>query len=316
MTIIKTYSVAADITSSTIDITKLHREILDSSCVVNLFGLEVDDDVINVYGDSISSVVTMDAILDSHTSANTKPKHYILGIVPPSIVEKDIIAINYKTELKSGIRLEPTHHFTDDGLLDKTEYHHEYIDAQSVSQHKLVIEVSESYTTKATDIGLNPSERAIEKRTKTWKWAYEDGVLDSVNCKTKEKPYKNSVNQRRIGTRRRENILSALGDNVGYALVLQGIATDEANANILLKQLARTFQTSMDTYKVYGDENVYQEILNDVTIPWLNDTVFSTPFVAAHPLKAYEGLYDTMLVDMQGKTLRTYAIEKLKGLVK
>ena len=202
---------------------------------------------------------------------------YILGLVSPAIAKKDIISINYKTELLSGVRLEPVYIFTNDGLLDKTSYYHEYVDEQNNPQSKLVLEVSEVYTAKPEDAGLNPSEKALEKRTKTWKWAYEDGLLDEVNIKEKEKPYKTSAQQRRLGERRRENIISAFSDNVGMVLVLQGIATDAVDADQKLKELARVFHDNLDTYKIYGDEQIYIDVANDTVITWLDNTVLSTP---------------------------------------
>ena len=311
---LKTYSIATDIASGVCDTDRLHATIKAGTAITNFEGIVMQGDVLDIYGDILADESVLDTLILAHDpSAISSTSHYILGLVPPKIADKPLTAINYKTELLSNIRLEPVYYFSNDGLLTKTEYRHEWTDGEG-SHSKLVIEITETYTTKTSDASLNPSERAIELRTKTWKWAFEDGILDEVNPKVKEKPYTTSAQQRRVGTRRRENIISAFGDNVGMVLVFQGIATDEADANMKLKELARTFQTELDTYKIFGDEEIYQTISNDTSITWLDETVFSTPLPG--PLSPYDGLYDTLLVDMQGKTLRTYAIEKLKGLVK
>ena len=87
------------------------------------------------------------------------------------ILQKDILSINYKTELSNGYYFTPCFHFHWDGekagLIDKTEYYRDFQDEQNPGT--LVIEVSEVYTLDNSDPTLPYSAWPALSRVKTWK---------------------------------------------------------------------------------------------------------------------------------------------------
>jgi len=242
-------------------------------------------------------------------------QHYIRKLVVPSAQSKDLFSIHYKVDLLSGIRLEPEFVFTNDGFLSETRYYYEYNDLENVAHKDLVLIVSESYTTHPDDDELNPSERSVQTRTKVWKWAYTDGTVDEVNVKTKTKKYKTSSQQIRIGTRRRSNIIGVMSDNVGMALIFLGQATGRKDAQKKMRKFARIYDHVMNPYKVYADTGIYEETLNDTVTTWL-DTVVPPSSTLPTALLPYKPLFDSVLIDMQGKTIRAYMINKFKGILK
>ena len=66
MAIVKTYSVAADITAGACDPSSMSREIEDSGTVTDFNGIDLDGDVLDVRGGSINDEPGLDAVVLAH----------------------------------------------------------------------------------------------------------------------------------------------------------------------------------------------------------------------------------------------------------
>ena len=99
--------------------------------------------------------------------------HYLRNIATSCTKERELISINYKTDLNSYVRLDPEYKFSNDGLLVETMYYHD--------EHP-VIKITEEYFYNEKDIAANlaPAKKTIEKRIKKWCYYYEDGTLDET----------------------------------------------------------------------------------------------------------------------------------------
>jgi len=109
----------------------------------------------------------------SHLKKVEKGTHYIRTLVTDYARTKEVTSLNYKTDLKSGIRLDPVHYFTADGLLNYTIYLHGDIPVLRVS------EVYEYNAADAANTEMNQSKKAIHSRNKIWEYYFEDGTLDT-----------------------------------------------------------------------------------------------------------------------------------------
>lgn len=250
--------------------------------------------------------------------------HLIRELVTNYAKKKDLISINYKTDLKSGVRLDPIHYFTNDGLLEKTMYLH---------GSKPVLLVSEEYEYNQADEANSEmpiSKRGIHNRTKTWRYYYEDGTLDETNTegtyKEKSKIYKTDIEGLVVGGKRRHNIQIILSQRAGTLLVIMGVFQDSKQVKDAMRAVSNTHSTAFTEYEKFGTETIYDEISNDTTHQWLNTYIPTnqdlTNLVTAGQMSATQeamlknafAYYD--LTNIQGMTIRQYFIEKLKGNTK
>lgn len=247
--------------------------------------------------------------------------HFLRSLTTTHTREKELVSINYKTDLKSGIRLEPFYHFTNDGLIDRTEYSY---------NGKPVLRVTEIYTyipQNANDATVPPSKKGIEKRIKTWRYYFEDGTLDESNIegtfKEKEKYYKTVTDEIQVGKRRRENIKIILSQRAGTILIIMGVFPDVKTANNTMRQMSLTYSINFQEYEHYGTDTIYEDIQNDTLYSWLNTYVPTTSDLIAmvnagqmtqQQSDALSGAIQVYnLQSLQGLTIRQYFIEKLKG---
>ena len=255
---------------------------------------------------------------------NPNKIHLLRQLAVKSVGRKEIPAINYKTELKSGVRLIPEYTFTKDGLIDHVIYYYEIN-----STKKPVIKVTETYQYQAADATLNPSEKGIESREKKWHYYFEDGTLDTDTnaSKTKYKAYNSNRLIIEVGNKRRTNIVSILSEKLGAILVVLGVFTTDANGSAkhkaydALRNVSREFSTDFNEFKLYATKNIYTAITNNTSFTWFNTHVpTQAEFVASGKTTAEGATYQaTMnalgLQEAQGKKIKDYMIEKLKGKV-
>lgn len=255
---------------------------------------------------------------------NPDSKHVLRKLVVPSLYTKELTAINYLTELKSGVRLDAEVTITKDGLVSETIYCYEENEVK-----KPVIKVKETYEYWASDMGLNPAERGMFSQEKKWQYYLEDGTLDESerNTKIKSKIYKTNRQILEVGGKRRSNIVGILSEKVGAILVILGVFVGDETTSAkkkaydTLRNLSSAYSADFTEYKSYATTNLYNSINNDSSFTWLNIHVPTHgEFIASGRAQAeadiYQGHIDALeLKDMQGLRIRDYFIEKLKGNV-
>lgn len=247
--------------------------------------------------------------------------HYLRSLVTRSAKKKDLISIDYKTDLSSDIRLDPVYYFTNDGLIDKTIYFYD---------EKPVLEVQEIYKYNSVDeqnTSMNISKRGIHSRKKIWKYYFENGSLDSSNkegtFKIKEKFYRTDIEGLVVGQKRRHNISIILSQRAGTLLVILGKFSDSKEVKDAMRSISAQYSSNFQEYEKYGTENIIDDILNDKNYPWL-DTYIPTDANLADMVIANQINYTTKaiiqgafqkynLTNIQGMTIRNYFCEKLKG---
>jgi len=70
MGLLKTYSIINDITAGTAEQSTLHKEIDSSGFVTTLETLEIDGDVLNLYGEALADETALDALVLNHGGAD------------------------------------------------------------------------------------------------------------------------------------------------------------------------------------------------------------------------------------------------------
>jgi hypothetical protein len=255
---------------------------------------------------------------------NPDPKHLLKTLVVSSQERKEITAINYVTELKSGVRLIEEAALTNDGLVKETIYY--YKDGE---EKKPVVKITEAYEYRSGDLEFNPSERGMYSREKKWQYYFEDGALDTEeqNTKVKYKVYETNRQILDVGLKRRTNITRVLSEKVGAILVILGIFEDDEvstakkKAYDTLRVLSREFSTDFTEYKAYATTDLYAAIENESTLPWLDVFVpTQEQLIASGRTEEAAAIFQSYvqalkLHDMQGNTIRSYFVEKLKGKV-
>lgn len=255
--------------------------------------------------------------------------HYLKTLVTESSQKKEITAINYKTDLKSGIRLNPIFDFTNDGLLENTIYYFE---------DKPVLKVSEMYTYNALDLqndNMMLSKKAIHGRVKKWQYYFEDGTLDTsdddngrsgedrLTSKEKSKIYESVIQGLTVGNKRRHVIQMSFSERAGICLVLLGIFPGPKEVQDDMRRLSSVYSSSFQEYQKYGTEDILENITNDTTFTWLNitfptnlqlDQMEQGQVISSTQKTIIKSMIDLYsLQNIQGMTIRKYMIEKLKG---
>lgn len=252
-----------------------------------------------------------------------KKQYYLRYLAIESTIQKEIIAIDYKNELRSGIRLIPKFYFTNDGLMDKTVYYW---------NDRPVLQVEEIYTYNLQDVAdesVPISKRGISKREKTWRYYFDDGTLDESNdqdtYKIKYKEY-DDLQGLSVGQKRRFNIKYTLSNRAGTALVILGVFLGPKDAENSMREISATYGSNFNEYEKYGTENIFDDIETCDIYSWL-DTYIPTSqdvnnMVLAGMISESQknemeyafNLYD--LESLRGMKIRNYFIEKLKGNLK
>ncbi len=304
--VLKTYSISADITAGELDAAKLHTEISNSGYVTSFEGLAINANNIDVHGSVITNESGLDDLVANHIIDSPYEIH---SDVVPSLKQKDVIAINYKTELQDGIAYTPefiVHAEAGElmGLLDKTNYYRNWVD--DTNKGTLVLVAKEVYIMNS-DPSIPNSAVAPLSRIKTWKYARENGELDEINKKSRPKKYNTRRKRHKLGINKRNNIIEQLIDNVGTAGVISGTFTDELDAHSKLTALLIADSAEFIGYKesgLNGVGTIYDVVLNDTTTTWLDSVIPDNATTQA------------VIPWMIGLDLRDYIISKLKGDIK
>lgn len=255
---------------------------------------------------------------------NPDPQHLLKTLVVPSQYDKEITAINYVTELQSGVRLIEDVTLTNDGLVQETIYY--YKDGE---ERRPVVMVSEKYEYRNTDLEFHPAERGMYSREKKWQYYFENGVLDTSeeNTKVRFKMYETNRQILEVGLKRRTNITRVLSEKIGAILVILGVLVDDENSTAKkkaydeLRKLSREFSADFTEYKSYATTALYELIETESSLPWLNAFVPTKEQLIGsgkteEEATLFQSYIDALeLNDMQGNTIRYYFVEKLKGNV-
>ncbi len=255
---------------------------------------------------------------------NPDPKHLLKTLVVTSQERKEITAINYVTELKSGVRLVEDVELTNDGLVKETNFYY-----KEGEERKPVVKISEVYEYRNTDLKFNPSERGMYSREKKWQYYFEDGTLDEreKSAKIKYKVYETNRQILDVGLKRRTNITRVLSEKVGAILVILGVFKDDEvstakkKAYDALRALSRQFSTDFTEYKAYATTDLYAAIESTTSLPWLDVFVpTQKQLIASGKTEEEAAVFQSYITalelhDMQDNTIRNYFIEKLKGKV-
>lgn len=270
-----------------------------------------------ITGDVISEM--SQAEKDAYDVANPGPVTYeIQDDVTSSLNSKDITAINYKTELKSGVAYTPEFVIHDSGvnagLLSVTNYYRDYVDEDN--KGTLVLIVEETYVVDESDPSQPNSAKSALSRTKTWKHAKKGAATGSPpttidnenNKKIKPKLYNTRQKQHVEGIRRRNNILEQAIDNVSLAGILTGAFSGVPDAYEKMTAFLQVHNSAFEGWKTSGIGSLYDDILvccgSPETHDWLDVTVQD------------DGTTQAMIPWMIGLDLRSYLIDKLKGNIK
>jgi len=232
----------------------------------------------------------------------TGRNYKIYNLVNKTLFDKDFRDINYRTELKSGIKLNGVYQYSDDGFVIHTDLYNNYISPADMGE--LIVCVSESYTTDPNDISLKPTARRVISKIKTRSWIDLEGNTDSVNTKITNKLYDTFQKQNAEGKRRRENVVNIMSRNVAIGGIFSGAFSSENDANEKLISLMEQYSGGFGSYNKTGQGSLFEDILNDVSNTWLSVTVADTPQTQA------------LVPFMIGLTLRNYIVDKLKGIIK
>jgi hypothetical protein len=191
---------------------------------------------------------------------------------------KDYRAIDYTTEVQ---KLHAKREFNNQGFLTLVTW---YKEPEFLNP---VVQASITYTTDSSE--PIPAAQSVISRTVTRKWYSENedihvtdeegNVIQSVTFtngypddssfwKVTEKHYKTSIEKRKEGIRRRDNIIVQLGDALGYDLVSSGEMTvDQADEN--LSEFLKLHSSALAAYREGGKGLIYSDIQNDTVTTWL-----------------------------------------------
>ena len=297
--------------------------ILLKSADIKLDSLKIENDKLIVTPNVNTDVTALTTIVNGFVK-NAK-RHLLRSLCVSSVKNKDLTAINYKTELATGVRLEAEVNLTNDGLINETIYYYEKDGVKNA-----VIKIKETYVYQTSDLSFSPAERGMYSQEKKWQYYFEDGTLDvsDKNTKIKFKEYKTNRQILEVGNSRRTNVNSVLSEKLGAIFVILGICVDDAvstskkKAYDILRSFSSKYSTDFTEYKTYGTTNIYTSITNDTEFTWLNTHVPTEAQLVASGKTAvegatYQGIVDALeLNDMQDKSIRTYFVEKLKGNLK
>ena len=244
---------------------------------------------------------------DEEIESRKEYEYEIEADVDDSLSEKDILSVNYKTELKNGKFYTPVHikhkEGINSGLIDKTEYYRNYVDDANKGQ--LVLVVSEVYVIDNSEQTLPNSAKPSLSREKTWKHVKNGSSSPDENKKkSKSKLYNTRTKRHKEGIRRRENIMEQYIDHIGIAGVLCGAFSGEEDAFNKLTSIQTLHAAAFTSWINSGRDPLYTDLSNDSTTSWLNNVVPDNVNTQA------------MIPWIIGKDLREYTIEKLKGNIK
>lgn len=314
MSILKTYSIANEISVGDVEPDRLQVEIKESDYIIDYRGFYIEGDDINVLGytfsigtssgSTFSYESALDTLIFNHDGVTEYGKYRVLLDVEDN--GKDFKSINYKSELKSGVSYTPIFYFHYEGefagILEKTEYYKNYIDKDN--KGTLILIVEEDYVIDNEDTTINYSARPVLSRTKTWKWVKDDGTIDETNVKVKPKLYDTRKKRHVESVARRENIVQQLIDHVGLAGVLSGVFSDSSDAYDELTTLQEFHSNSFSGWVASGRGSLISVIETDTETTWLDSIIPDTPTTQA------------MCGWMIGLKFRDYIQEKLAGNIK
>jgi len=290
---------------------------------IEIASLKIEGDNLIIQPNENTIIANLEGVINGYVKNSRK--HILRSLCVDSVLNKDLTAINYKTELKTDVRLDAEVSLTNDGLIEETIYYYEVDSAK-----KPVIKVAETYEYHSSDMAFNPAERGMHSQEKKWQYYFEDGTLDTSekHTKTKFKEYKENRQILEVGYNRRSNVVARASTTMGSILVILGVFNDDETstgkkkAYDAMRSLSSKYSTDFTEYKTYGTTNLYSSIANDTEFTWLNVNVPTEAQLVASGKTAiegatYQGYVDALeLNDMQNKSIRTYFVEKLKGLVK
>lgn len=230
---------------------------------------------------------------------DTRPR--IFDLLDDRFKKGDHRDINFKRHLKNNKYLQAIRKFSIDGLIGDVEYYDGYVDDNDKGDLTVKVE----HVWDVDTVEPIPAARNIKERTsKKFTWYNRNG---GANSSFKIKGKKKYITDKEIndeGIRRRNNIMGIAQTNIGAILVLNGSATDQADAEDKMIDLFKEYNSSFSTYIKSGKGPIYGDLENDTTFTWLDNDVGATA-------AGYLGLDSSW----NTKKVWEYSVDKLKGLV-
>ncbi len=250
------------------------------------------------YDDAESSLdeTELDTLLSNHD--NTDIEFIIHSMVDEPMKSFSPHNIDYKRQITSGLKLHPIFEFDITGLLTKTTYYKDYVDAQNLGVE--VLKVESNYVVDTNE----PIKAAasVESRQTTRSWKLSNGKY-SKKTKVTDKLYDTRDKKNNEGEKRRKNLRRITEDKMGTALVLTGQAVDPTDAEEKLTSFFETYSSAFYTWDASGKGSIYDDIDNDSVYVWMDAIVPDIPYTQA------------LIPEAIGKTIREYSRDKLKGII-
>jgi len=252
----------------------------------------------NDYTEVVSQEIKQEYISDNQEDFKD---YKIFDLVNTNIKNKNVTDVDYKSELKTDVKLHSMHTFSNDGFSTKTEFYYGFVDSQNKGAK--ILEVDEVYITHVDDTAKVPAARRVTNRTKTRRWYKNNNSLDDLNTKVTTKIYDTMNKQNKEGKRRRDNIVNILVGHTAMGGILSGVFPDEDTATDKLLEIMEFYNGAISSYLKSGKGRLFDDLLNDAEVNhvWIDTVVVDTAQTQA------------MIPFMIGMTLRAYIISKLKG---
>lgn len=240
--------------------------------------------------------LALDSVITNHDA--TIVDYVIISVIEEPLSSHNPHSIDYTRQIKSGIKLHPVFEFDQTGLLVKTTYYKDYVDAQNVGTE--VLKVENVYAVDAAE----PIKAAasVESRETTRSWKLTNGEY-STKTKVTPKLYDTTDKKNREGERRRKNLIRMVQEKMAAALLVTLNASTETEAEEELTSFFETYSSAFYTWDASGKGTIYDDIDNDTTYVWMDSVVPDIPTT------------QVMIPEAIGKTIREFSRDKLKGII-
>jgi hypothetical protein len=195
--------------------------------------------------------------------------HVIDSIVQPGIA-KPTEAIDYKIELTK--KLHAKRATTNQGFVTPVIW---YIEPEFENE---AVRVDVDYVTDQDE--PIPAAQSLLHRTVRRRWKTTTGEYGAEKITIKY--YRTTAEKRAEGIRRRSNIITLLGDGLGYQLINGGMT--KAKAESALSNFMQLHNSAISVYREGGKGSIYADVEKDDQTTWL------TPELKDYTIKTLKGL--------------------------
>jgi len=90
---------------------------------IEIASLKIEGDNLIIQPNENTIIANLEGVINGYVKNSRK--HILRSLCVDSVLNKDLTAINYKTELKTDVRLDAEVSLTNDGLIEETIYYYE-----------------------------------------------------------------------------------------------------------------------------------------------------------------------------------------------